>query len=261
MDSTAIAAMRKDFDFSSSREEELFDLIDWSKCPRHIAFIMDGNGRWATAQGKSRTHGHKMGVQSVYEMVEVCGKLPVEYATFYAFSTENWRRSSMEVKSLMTLFSSSLNKYLKEMMEKDVRIEVIGDLDGMGKRIQSEFEEAREQTKDNTKICMTLALNYSGRNDLSHACRALAQEVKAGRLEPEQIDEELISHSLYTSYLPEPELLIRTSGEQRLSNFLLWESAYTEFYFESVHWPEYRQLQLFEAIAAYQGRQRRFGAV
>lgn len=243
----------------TQEESACLGLLDLSKCPRHIAFIMDGNGRWATAQGKTRTTGHKQGVYSVYEMVDICGRLPVEYATFYAFSTENWRRSSSEVKALMMLFSSSLQKYLQEMIDKDVRIEVIGDLSGMGSKICDEFQKAREMTAKCQKICMTLALNYSGRADLLKACRTIASQMQSGHLSLADLDENCMAAHLDTSFLPEPELLIRTSGEMRLSNFLLWECAYTEFYFADVHWPDFRRHHLFQAIYEYQKRQRRFG--
>jgi undecaprenyl diphosphate synthase len=244
----------------TEEEKDCFGHIDLTKCPRHIAFIMDGNGRWAAAQGKSRTTGHRQGVSSVYEMVDMCGRLPVEYATFYAFSTENWRRSSSEVRALMALFSSSLQKYLHEMLQKDVRIEVIGDIEGMGRQIRDEFQKAREMTANCRKICMTLALNYSGRSDLVRACRKIVGKVQTGQLSSEKIDDTVLSQHLDTAFLPEPELLIRTSGEMRLSNFLLWECAYTEFYFADVHWPDFRRLHLFKAIADYQRRQRRFGS-
>jgi undecaprenyl diphosphate synthase len=250
--------IRSNFDLTSE-EDELFSGIDWNSCPRHIAIIMDGNGRWAKARSRQRSYGHKKGVDSVHEVVEVCGKIPVDFVTFYAFSTENWKRSGAEVQTLMGLFSSSLHRYLGRLIDQGVRIRVIGDLSGMGDKIRKEFDEADRMTKDNQKICMTLALNYSGRADLVQAAARIANEVRAGTLSPNQVDEALISRYLSTSFLPELDLLIRTSGELRLSNFMLWENAYSELYFSDVLWPDFRKAHLFSAIADYQARSRRFG--
>lgn len=250
--------IRSNFDLSS-QEEEVFSLIRWDECPRHVAFIMDGNGRWAKSRGSMRTTGHRRGVDSVYEVVETCGKLPVEYVTFYAFSTENWSRSKTEVQSLMKLFSSSLKKYIDHLVEDGVRIRVIGDLSSMGKDLKREFDEAALRTEKNSTICMTLAMNYSGRQDLVRGIQKIISDVQSEGLDPSTVDETLISQYLDTHYLPDPELLIRTSGEQRISNFLLWECAYSEFYFTPVFWPDFRKIHLFEAILEYQGRQRRFG--
>ena len=253
-------SIRSDFQLDS-QENAVFNQIDWTKCPRHIAIIMDGNGRWAKQRGKLRTTGHKAGVQSVYEVVETCGKIPTEYVTFYAFSTENWRRSESEVNALMGLFSSSLIKYIDRLEKDGVNLRVIGDLSRMGSKIQEEFKQAQNRTLDNNKICMTLALNYSGRADIVRATKDLAEQVSSNKLACEDITEEMISESLYTKFCPDPELLIRTSGECRISNFLLWELAYSELYFTDIHWPDFRKLDLFKAILNYQQRDRRFGGV
>ncbi len=250
--------IRPNFDLTPA-EEDVFSSIDWSRCPRHIAIIMDGNGRWAKARGQLRTFGHKKGVDSVHEVVEACGKIPVDFVTFYAFSTENWKRSGSEVETLMGLFSSSLHKYLDRLIEQGVRIRVIGDLSGMGEKIRREFDEADRLTAENEKVCMTLALNYSGRADLVQAATEIATKVEAGNLRPDQVNEDLMSRHLSTEFLPDPDLLIRTSGEQRLSNFMLWENAYSELYFSDVLWPDFRKLHLFSAISQYQSRSRRFG--
>ena len=258
MGTNSYEEIRANFELSAE-EEEVFRAIDWLNCPRHIAIIMDGNGRWAKSRGSMRTTGHRRGVDSVYEVVETCGKIPVEYVTFYAFSTENWSRSRSEVQSLMKLFSSSLKKYIGHLEKRGVRIRVIGDLSSMSGSLQAEFDEAANRTRENSKICMTLAMNYSGRQDLVGAVRKIIQRTQNSSLNPVEINEKLISESLQTSYLPDPELLIRTSGEERISNFLLWECAYSEFYFTPVLWPDFRKLHLFEAIREYQSRQRRFG--
>lgn len=247
-----------DFDLSV-QELQIFDQIDWKKCPEHIAIIMDGNGRWAKQQGKLRTSGHKAGVDSVYEIVETCGKIPTTHVTFYAFSTENWRRSDSEVNTLLSLFSSSLTKYIDRLERDGVRLRVLGDLSRMGAKIQREFREAEEKTSQNSKICMTLALNYSGRADIARVAKTIASDIKDGVINVDDIDEELISNRLYTSDFPDPDLLVRTSGEYRISNFLLWELAYSELYFIDTHWPDFRKRHLFEAILNFQQRNRRFG--
>ncbi|MCO4782393.1 MAG: isoprenyl transferase [Candidatus Cloacimonetes bacterium] len=242
-------------------EDKVFSQIDWENCPKHLAIIMDGNGRWAKAQGKPRTFGHKKGVDSIHAIVELCGKIPVDYVTFYAFSTENWKRTESEVSMLMGLFSSSLNKYIDELSAQGVRINVIGDLTKMSAKIQQEFAQASERTKDNKKICMNLALNYSGRADIARVTKEIATEVQSGTLDVNSVTEELITEKLYTGFMPEPELMIRTSGENRLSNFMLWENAYSEFYFTDVHWPDFREIHLFESILEFQNRHRKFGGL
>ena len=253
-------SIRSDFQLTP-QENVVYDQIDWTKCPRHIAIIMDGNGRWAKQRGKLRTAGHKAGVDSVYEVVEACGKIPTEYVTFYAFSTENWRRSESEINALMGLFSSSLIKYIDRLEKDGVSLRVIGDLSRMGPKIQEEFRQAQDRTSSNTKICMTLALNYSGRADITRVTKELAHKVLTKELSSTDITEDMISNSLFTQFCPDPELLIRTSGESRISNFLLWELAYSELYFTNEHWPDFRKLDLFKAILDFQQRNRRFGGV
>lgn len=247
-----------DFEFTQ-KQREVFEKIDWTRCPEHIAIIMDGNGRWAKSKMRPRTFGHKAGVDSIYEAVEVCGKLPVNYVTFYAFSTENWSRSETEVRALMELFVASLRKYIDHLVKNDVRIRVIGDLEAMGEKLQKEFEDAAFRTKDCKRLTMTLAMNYSGRTDLTRAVKEISKDVADGKIGAEDVTEELISSRLYTADYPDPELLIRTSGEIRVSNFLLWEIAYSEFVFQDVLWPDFRCQEILEAILEYQERERRFG--
>jgi len=255
---TLAAKILSDFELTD-QELRVFEQIDWLKCPSHIAIIMDGNGRWAKQQGKLRTSGHKAGVTSVYEIVEACGKIPTSHVTFYAFSTENWQRSESEVSTLMGLFSSSLNKYIDRLEKDGVKLKVLGDLSRMGPKIQQEFREAELRTSSNSKICMTLALNYSGRADITRVARELAKKASNDEIDLTDISEETISNSLYSAGIPDPDLLIRTSGELRISNFLLWELAYSELYFTDIHWPEFRKQHLFEAIYDFQQRNRRFG--
>ncbi|MBX6377681.1 MAG: isoprenyl transferase [Clostridia bacterium] len=229
--------------------------------PRHIAIIMDGNGRWAQRRGLSRTAGHRAGVEALREVVKGCAELGIEYLTLYAFSTENWRRPRSEVMALWDLLVESLDRRLDELDERGVRILVIGEAGRLPPRVRAAVARAVSRTADNTGLTLILALNYGGRREIVAAVRAIAREVRAGRLDPSDIDEATVERHLYTAGIPDPDLLIRPSGELRVSNFLLWQLAYTEFWVTPVLWPDFGRRELEEAIRAYQGRERRFGGL
>lgn len=238
---------------------QLLDRIDKSKVPQHLAVIMDGNGRWATAKGLLRTAGHEQGVKTVEEVIEGCGKLGIQYLTLYAFSTENWNRPKLEVKTLMQLLVYNLKKELKRFMEKEVRLNTIGNVDMLPKNVQKKLAEVKDATQNNTKLILTLALSYGSREELVNSIKEICTKVKNNIISVENIDEVVINEHLYTQNLPDVDLLIRTSGEQRISNFLLWQIAYAELYFTEVLWPDFKKEHLFEAILNYQQRERRFG--
>jgi len=231
------------------------------KVPEHIAIILDGNGRWAKAQGKPRAFGHKKGSEVVDDMCDIMAELGVKYFTVYAFSTENWSRPALEVKAIMTLFRQYLKTAIKRADRINMRTRVIGDRTGLDKDLLDLIEKAEEGTKDNTGITFSLALNYGSRDEIRRGVTDIAERVKAGTLDPSDITEDIISASLDTADMPDPDLLIRTSGEQRLSNFLLWQLAYTEFYFTDRHWPDFDKEELLKAIEWYNGRDRRFGKI
>ncbi|MBX2968896.1 MAG: isoprenyl transferase [Cyclobacteriaceae bacterium] len=233
--------------------------IDPNNVPRHIAVIMDGNGRWAKKKGAMRIFGHRNAVKAVREVTEGCGELGVNYLTLYAFSTENWSRPKEEVDGLMELLVNTLKEEIKSLMDNQVKLITIGETSHLPGDCQRNLAWAMEETKNNTGLTVILALSYSGRWELKEAVRALAQEVKDGKLDPETISEESIALHLQTTGVPDPELLIRTSGEMRISNFLLWQIAYTELYITPTLWPDFRKEHLYEAIWSYQQRERRFG--
>lgn len=237
----------------------LIDKIDKNKLPGHLAVIMDGNGRWAQLKGLFRTAGHEKGANAVKEVVEGCGKLGVKYLTLYAFSTENWNRPKMEVKTLMNLLVSSLKKEIKTLEENNIRLNAIGHIDSLPTKARKELKEVMERTKSNDKMILTLALSYGSREEITHMVKAVCHKVKNNIISPETIDESVINEHLYTQNLPDVDLLIRTSGEQRISNFLLWQIAYAELFFTEVLWPDFNKEHLFEAILNYQNRERRFG--
>ncbi|MEN8815846.1 MAG: isoprenyl transferase [Nonlabens sp.] len=237
----------------------VLELLDPTKIPKHIAIIMDGNGRWAKKQGLMRVRGHEKGAKAIRQTVEVCGELGVENITLYAFSTENWNRPKLEVDTLMKLLVSSLKKELSTLQENNVSLKAIGRLDLLPEKAQKELSEVIELTKDNGKMNLTLALSYGSREELISVVKSVSSQVKEGTLDIDQIDTDVISKHLYTSYMPDVDLLIRTSGEQRISNFLLWQIAYAELYFTKVLWPDFRKEHLVEAIHNYQDRERRFG--
>ncbi len=238
---------------------ELVDKIDKDNLPRHIAIIMDGNGRWAKEQGQDRLFGHFHGVESVRNIVEGSAELGIEYLTLYAFSTENWDRPEYEVIGLMELLVSTIRKEVESLDKNNIRLHVIGDMNMLPEYAQKELHEALDITKDNTGLNLVMALSYSGRWELLNAVKSIAWEVKNNKLNLEDIDQGILQQYLCTSGFPDPELMIRTSGEYRISNFLLYQLAYAELYFTNVRWPDFRKENLYEAIIDYQGRERRFG--
>lgn len=230
-----------------------------SNVPRHIAIIMDGNGRWAQKKFMPRAVGHQAGVKAVRKIVEYCSKKEVEVLTLFAFSSENWRRPEEEVSLLMGLFLSTLQAEIDKLDRNNIRLRFIGDRTAFSDKLQAKMAEGEAQTKDNTALTLIIAVNYGGRWDMCQALRTIAQKIAAGELKDQEINEQLISQYLSTADLPDPDLFIRTGGEQRVSNFLLWQLAYTELYFTETLWPDFNQSSLEEAIASFKNRQRRFG--
>lgn len=239
--------------------QDLLQQIDKSRLPQHIAIIMDGNGRWAKEQGQDRLFGHFHGVDSVRDIVEGCAELGIGYLTLYAFSTENWDRPQYEVVGLMELLVKTIHGEVESLRKNNIRLHVIGDLNMLPDYARRELSEAIELTSANTGLNLVMALSYSGRWELLNAVKSIAYEVKKGRLDVADIDQSTLQRYLATSEFPDPELMIRTSGEYRISNFLLYQLAYAELYFTSVRWPEFRKANLYEAIIDFQGRERRFG--
>ena len=235
------------------------DQIDLLKLPQHVAIIMDGNGRWAKDKGKLRVFGHHNGVLSVRDVVEGAGEIGVKYLTLYTFSSENWSRPQYEVTAIMELLIGTINKEIKKLMENNVRLNAIGDLNALPAKCHNELNNAIEKTAANTGLVLTLALSYSSRHEIVQAAKSLAMQVQAGEIAAADINEEMFENNLYTKGMPNPELLIRTSGEYRISNYLLWQIAYAELYFTSKLWPDFRREDLYEAILDYQKRERRFG--
>jgi|SRR5690625_51363 len=239
--------------------ESLYHQIDRGKLPQHIAIIMDGNGRWAKQYGKPRIFGHKNGVQSVRDVTEAAAELGVQFLTLYAFSTENWSRPMREVSALMSLLVETIHREMETLNKNNIRLRAIGELDKLPGRTYKALQVGLDKTKNNNHMVLTLALNYSSRWEITETMKIIGKEVAEGKINPEDISESTISHYLATRFMPDPELLIRTSGEMRLSNFLLWQCAYTEFYFSSKMWPEFRKEDFYEAIHEFQNRERRFG--
>ena len=237
------------------------DLFANGNLPEHIAIIMDGNGRWAKSKGKPRIAGHHEGVVSVREITRECGELDIPYLTLYTFSAENWRRPRKEVDALMRLLVSTIRKEVKDLMRNNVRLSTIGEMDALPGFARNEMRSAVEKTSGNTGLNLVLALSYGGRQEILSAVKRIASDVNAGNLDPESIDEQIFADCLYTANMPDPDLIIRTSGEARLSNFLLWQSAYTELVITDVMWPDFRQKELYKSIRVYQQRERRFGEV
>ena len=235
--------------------------IDFNNLPRHIAVIMDGNGRWATRKGVARIFGHRNAVQSVKDITEGCGELGIKFLTLYAFSTENWGRPKDEVDGLMELLVNTLKKEIKTLHENQVKLITIGEVSHLPQVCQDNLMEAVEATKNNSGLTLLLALSYSGRSEIIKGIKKLFRDVKAGAVKEEDINEKMFDNYLETAGFPDPELLIRTSGEMRVSNFLLWQIAYTELYVTKTLWPDFRKEDLYEAICAYQKRERRFGKV
>ncbi len=233
--------------------------INLESLPKHISIIMDGNGRWAKQKGFLRAFGHEEGTKAVRDVVEGSAELGIENLTLYAFSTENWNRPKLEVDTLMRLLVSSLKKEIKTLIKNNIKLNAIGNLNTLPKKAQKELNEVIEKTKDNNRMTLTLALSYGSREELVHAVKDITQKVKNEELSIDAIDESIINQHLYTQNLPDVDLLIRTSGEQRISNFLLWQIAYAELYFSTILWPDFRREDLYEAIYNYQTRERRFG--
>jgi undecaprenyl diphosphate synthase len=240
-------------------EEGLISQINRQKLPTHIAIIMDGNGRWAAEQGKDRLYGHYHGVESVRNVVEAAAELGIGYLTLYAFSTENWDRPAREVEGLMQLLIETIRKEVPTLNKNNIRLHVIGDLSLLPEKARLEMQEALSLTAANTGLNLIMALSYSSRWELIRAAQSIAEEVKEGRLSPENINQQVFQQHLATQAFPDPELMIRTSGEYRISNFLLYQLAYTELYFTPTRWPDFRKENLYEAIIDYQHRERRFG--
>lgn len=238
---------------------DLLSQVDKTRLPRHIAIIMDGNGRWAKEQGQDRLFGHFHGVESVRNIVEGCAELGVEYLTLYAFSTENWDRPEYEVVGLMELLVSTIHNEVESLHKNNIRLHVIGDMNMLPDYAKKELEEALVYTKNNSGLNLIMALSYSGRWELLNAVKSIAHKVKKGTLAVEDIDQDILQQHLVTSGFPDPELMVRTSGEYRISNFLLYQLAYAELYFTQVRWPDFRKQHLYEAIIDFQGRERRFG--
>lgn len=233
--------------------------IDPDRLPSHVAIIMDGNGRWAQRHAMGRVLGHRKGAESVRVTVTTCRRIGIRYLTLYAFSMENWLRPQTEVRALMKLLEEYLDEEVQEMMDQDIRLTAIGRLDSIGEPVLTKLREGMDRTRNNKTMVLTLALSYGGRDEILDACRRMMADVAAGRIGADEADRERFASYLYTAGLPDPDLLIRTGGEYRISNFLLWQMAYTEFYFTDTLWPDFRERHLLKAIADYQHRERRFG--
>ena len=239
----------------------LIEKIDRNRMPQHVAIIMDGNGRWAKSRGKDRSFGHMEGVVSVRKVVEAATELGLKYLTLYTFSTENWNRPEKEVSALMTLLQNYLKTSIKKSMKNNVRCRVIGEKSRLSADIQKAIKDLEETTAGNTGLTFTIAINYGSRDEITRAVRKVAEKCVAGQLLPDAITEASIEQELDTAFLPDPDLLIRTCGEQRISNFLLWQCAYTEFYYTDIAWPDFNKAELEKAIAAYGRRDRKYGGL
>ncbi len=238
---------------------ELLNKIDKNKLPKHIGVIMDGNGRWATEQGKPRVFGHHHAIEAVRDTVEGCAELGVDYLSLYAFSTENWKRPEMEVGALMQLLVDTIGGEMDTLMKNKIRLQAVGEISQLPDLTYQALQYGIEKTRNNDRMTLVLALNYSGQWDLLQATQQIARQVAEGRLQPLAIQAEHLATALSTHGMPDPELIIRTSGEHRLSNFFLWQAAYAEFFFSQVFWPDFRKADLYQAILDFQGRERRFG--
>jgi undecaprenyl diphosphate synthase len=239
--------------------DHLKNKIASNKLPDHIAIIMDGNGRWAKLKGKPRVFGHKNGVTSVREIIEGCAEIGIKYLTLYAFSTENWNRPKLEVKTLMALLVSSLKKELKNLQKNNIKLTTIGNIEHLPEKAQIKLAEVIDKTKNNNSLTLTLALSYGSREEIVNVIKNISEKVVNNQLNIEEINEKIINNHLYTFSLPDVDFMIRTSGEKRISNFLLWQMAYAELYFTDTLWPDFRKENLFKAVLEYQNRERRFG--
>ena len=238
---------------------DIISKIDKSRVPEHIAIIMDGNGRWAKKHEQERFFGHQQGVEAVRRVIKAAAEVGVKYLTLYTFSTENWNRPKEEVDALMSLLISAIRNEMASLKENQVRMKAIGDLESLPPLCYNEFQHLVEETANDTGLTVILALSYSGRSELTHAAQKMAMEVKSGKLNPEEITAETVTQHLYDSSIPDPDILIRTGGEFRISNFLLWQTAYSEFFFLPIMWPDFQKEDLWQVILDYQGRERRFG--
>lgn len=256
--------MQKDFDSvmqAGSLDEKLLSTIDWSRLPRHVAIIMDGNGRWAAQRGQPRIAGHRAGVEAVRAAVDTGARLGLGALTLYAFSTENWKRPRYEVDALMRMLRKYLRIELDEIHKQNIRFQTIGRIEALAPRVRDEIAKASERTASNTGMVLSVALNYGGRAEIVDACRAAVRKLQDAGKSVDELDEANIEHELYTRNLPELDLLVRTSGELRISNFLLWQIAYAEIYVTDTLWPDFRRVHLLQAILDYQQRSRRFGGL
>lgn len=242
-------------------QETWYDKIDKDKLPTHVAFIMDGNGRWAKMRNKRRNEGHREGANTLKKISETAIKLGIPYITVYAFSTENWNRPKSEVKYLMNLLSTSMDKYRKDALESDTRINIIGDMTRLDNSLQKKLVDIQEITKEHKTLNLQMAINYGSRDEMIRSIKKMGQEIKEGQLKVDDIDENLMDEYLDTAGIPDPDFLVRTSGEQRLSNYLLWQLAYAEFYFPETNWPDFGEEEFYKALYYYQNRDRRFGAL
>ncbi len=249
------------FNKTTNDEEYFYQQIDANRLPAHVAIIMDGNGRWANNRNLPRAAGHRAGADSVRSVVETAARLGVKHLTLYAFSTENWKRPKLEIRALMDLLVEFLRKELPNLRKNNIRFQMLGRVEGLHISVLEQIRKAEFATFQNTGLQLNVALNYSGRIEILDACRAIASAVAAGELAVEEINDEVISSKLYTRQIPDPDLLIRTSGEMRLSNFLLWQIAYSEIYVTDKLWPDFRESDFYQAIVEYQKRDRRFGGV
>ncbi|MBE6048660.1 MAG: isoprenyl transferase [Clostridium sp.] len=251
--------------FKGSKEKEIVQdnefLLDMDRIPKHIAIIMDGNGRWAKSRNLPRTLGHKAGIESIRRIVKEGDRLGVKYMTFYAFSTENWKRPVEEVSALMKLLVQYLKQEIDELDKRNVKINVLGDISRLPQECIEEINKSTKRTSGNTGLVMNFALNYGGRDEITRAMKTIAEEVKNEKIRVEDITQDLIEKHLYTAGMPDPDVIIRPSGEQRLSNFLLWQCAYSEFWYSDVNWPDFSEQDLQRAILDYQSRDRRYGGI
>ncbi|MCH3963992.1 MAG: isoprenyl transferase [Clostridium sp.] len=252
--------MAENFNINTDNADTIIH-IDINNIPKHIGIIMDGNGRWAKKRNLPRTLGHKAGVEAIREIVKECSNIGVKYLTLYAFSTENWCRPRDEVSALMRLLVQYLRREFSELDKNNVIINHIGDISQLPELCQKELESAYENTRNNTGLILNLALNYGGRAEIARAFKLIASDIKDGLLEAEDIDESMISNYLYTKNMPDPDIIIRPSGEKRLSNFMLWQCAYSEFWYSDIYWPDFKKEDLLKAIYDYQNRNRRFGGI
>ena len=237
------------------------EALDLENIPQHVAIIMDGNGRWANARGLERGEGHKAGIRAVREAIVTCNDIGVRYLTIYSFSTENWKRPKTEVKGLMSLFAETMSAEIAGLMDEGVRVKLVGRTEDLPLATRTVFQQAEKRSANNEGMTLAIAVNYGSRMEITDAMRALGAQIASGELDADSITEDMISANLYTAGMPDPDLLIRTSGELRLSNFLLWQLAYSEFFITDVLWPDFDRYELLRALLAYQGRDRRFGKV